>query len=57
MLATLVVAAVVAKQAGQKIVKAHASQTMYLKNGLAMATATMVRIFLLISVVLNVPQA
>jgi hypothetical protein len=45
-LATHVAAAVAVKQVGLRIAKAHASQTMCTKAGLAMATATMVHIFL-----------
>jgi hypothetical protein len=45
-LATHVVAAEAVKQVGLRIAKEHASQTMCTKAGLAMATATMVRIFL-----------
>ena len=49
--ATLVAAVVNVKRAGRLIAKAHASLIMFSKNGLAMATATMVRTFLLITVV------
>jgi hypothetical protein len=52
-LATLVVAAVVATLVGQKIAKALASLTMFMSHGLAMVTVTMVHIFLPIMVVMN----
>jgi hypothetical protein len=52
-LATLVVAAVVATQVGQKIAKALASLTMYMRHGLAMVTVMMVHTFLPITVAMN----
>jgi magnesium-transporting ATPase (P-type) len=52
----LAAAAVVVKLVGQKIVKAHASQTMYMNHGLAMVIAMMVLTFQPTTVVMNAQQ-
>tara|TARA_B100001964_G_C14162774_1_gene567572 strand:- start:584 stop:1276 length:693 start_codon:yes stop_codon:yes gene_type:complete len=55
-LETHAVAAVDVKLVGLQIAKVHVSQTMYMNRGLATATATMVLIFLPITVVMNAQQ-